>query len=155
MHYPSVAVALVLFWLLLSGHYTALLLTLGATAVALVIWFLRRMDRRDGLTIDLRPGFGLFRYAAWLSWTVIKSNIDVARRIWSPDLPIRPTWGWLEVRAHTPLQKTLYANSITLTPGTLTAQVDEQRFLIHALTAENLAELREGEMERRLLRSGV
>lgn len=155
MHYPSVAVALVLFWLLLSGHYTALLLTLGGLAVVLVVWFLRRMDRLDGETVGLRPSLRLVEYGAWLSWAVIKSNIDVARRIWSPSLPVRPTWERLDLQVRTPLQQTVYANSITLTPGTLTADVGERQFLVHALTEDSLAELRSGEMERRILRSGV
>jgi len=55
----------------------------------------------------------------------------------------------------TPLEKTLYANSITLTPGTLTTDVCDDHFLIHALSQEGIDELREGEMERRIRRIGL
>lgn len=147
--------ALILFWLLLSGHYSALLLTLGALAVALVMWFVRRMDQVDGDRVRLRAGRELAGYLLWLGWSVIRSNIDVARRVWTPSLPIRPTWGRLDIRVDTPMQKTLYANSITLTPGTLTAEVGDDYFLVHALSEEGLEELRGGEMERRVLASGI
>jgi multicomponent Na+:H+ antiporter subunit E len=53
------------------------------------------------------------------------------------------------------MEKTLYANSITLTPGTLTTDVGEDHFMIHALSQEGIDELREGEMERRIRRLGV
>lgn len=155
MRYLSLVVVLALFWVLLSGYFTALMLSLGSAAVALVVWFVWRMNRIDEQPVGLRPGFGLLRYGVWLAWKVILSNIDVARRIWSPGLPVRPVWGGLEVGLRTPLQKSLYANSITLTPGTLTADVRPGHFLIHALTDEGLNELRDGEMERRILGSWV
>lgn len=143
------------FWLLLSGHYTPLLLLLGAASVILVVWFLRRMDRTDQEPAQLRPSIGLFLYLGWLLWCVIKANIDLARRIWDPKLPIRPVWTRLDTRVRTPVETTLYANSITLTPGTLTTDVGEDHFLIHSVSQEGIDELREGEMERRILKLGL
>jgi multicomponent Na+:H+ antiporter subunit E len=95
------------------------------------------------------------RYFVWLLWQVVMSNIDVARRIWDPSLPIRPSWQRLDTGVSTPLEKTLYANSITLTPGTLTTDVHEDHFMIHSLTPEGIEELRKGEMEARIKRLGV
>jgi multicomponent Na+:H+ antiporter subunit E len=143
------------FWLLLSGHYTPLLMLLGAASVALVLWFLRRMDRADQEPVQLRPKLGLFLYLGWLLWSVIKANIDLARRIWDPKMPIHPVWARLDARVETPVETTLYANSITLTPGTLTTDVCEDHFLIHAISQEGIDELREGEMERRILELGL
>lgn len=154
-HYPAVAIALVLFWLLLSGHYTPLLLTLGAGAVGLVMWLLRRMDRVDGQHVALVPGWRLLRYLLWLARIVVESNIDVARRIWAPDMPIKPSWARLKYELDAPMQTTLYANSITLTPGTLTADIGENEFLVHTLTEEGISDLRDGEMERRVRGSGI
>ena len=151
---PILAV-LGVFWLLLSGHYTPLLLGLGLASVLLVIWFQRRMDRIDQEPIRLRPGFGLLLYLGWLLWSVIKANIDLARRIWDPRLPVEPLWARLDTQVTTPLEKTLYANSITLTPGTLTTDVRDDHFMIHALSQEGIDELREGEMERRIRRLGL
>jgi multicomponent Na+:H+ antiporter subunit E len=142
-------------WLLLSGHFTPLLISLGLASVLLVVWFLRRMDRVDQEPIMLRPGLGLFGYLVWLLWSVVKANIDLARRIWDPRLPVNPVWARLGTRVATPVEKTLYANSITLTPGTLTTDVRDDHFVIHALSQEGVDELREGEMERRIRRLGL
>ena len=143
------------FWLLLSGHYVALLLALGGLSVLIVVYFLRRMDSVDGEPSTLRPGLKFFSYIGWLLWQVVLSNIALAKRIWDPALPIRPAWKRLDTEVSTPLEKTLYANSITLTPGTLTTDVGEDHFMIHCLSPEELEELRQGEMERRIKNIGV
>lgn len=155
MHYLFVSVFLFAFWLLLSGHFSALLLGGGVFSVLLAVWFLRRMDRSDGEPGRLYPAPRLLGYWLWLMGCVVRANIDLARRIWNPRLPIRPVWSRLDIRVSTPLEKTLYANSITLTPGTLTTDVRDDHFMIHSLSPEGLDELREGEMERRILRLGV
>ncbi|MCP4093064.1 MAG: Na+/H+ antiporter subunit E [Planctomycetes bacterium] len=150
MYYLVLTVALYLFWVLLSGHYTALLLGLGAASVLLVVWFLRRMDRVDGEASFTRISPGLFGYFGWLMMAVVKANIDVVKRIWAPNLPISPTWTRLETEINTPLKKTLYANSITLTPGTLTTNARRDHLWVHCLTQDNAKELRAGEMEGRI-----
>ena len=155
MHYIFVAIFLAVFWLLLSGYFTTLLLSLGLLSVLLVVWFVRRMDQTDNEPGLLYPSPALFGYWLWLLWCVVKSNIDLARRIWHPELPIKPSWRRLDTQVRTPLEKTLYANSITLTPGTLTTDVREDPFMIHSLSNEGIEELRAGEMERRIRRLGV
>ena len=155
MRYASILVLLAGFWLLLSGHYTPLILSLGAVSVALVTWFLWRMDRVDGEPSSLWPGPRMLGYFGYLLVCVVKANIDLARRILDPTLPVSPVWERLDTRVSSPMEKTLYANSITLTPGTLTTDVRDDHFLIHALNAEGVEELREGEMERRILRLGI
>ena len=155
MHYPLIAIAMYAFWLLLSGHYVALLLALGGLSVLIVILLLRRMDRVDKEPIVLHPGLKFLHYIGWLLWQVVLSNIDVARRIWNPALPIQPCWRKLDTEVTTPLEKTLYANSITLTPGTLTTDVGDDHFMIHSLTAEGLEDLRQGEMQRRIKNIGL
>jgi multicomponent Na+:H+ antiporter subunit E len=121
----------------------------------LVTLLVIRMDKNDREPVIFRPGIRIMRYFGWLLWQVVLSNIDVARRIWNPSLPIRPSWERLDTKVSTPLEKTLYANSITLTPGTLTTDVREDHFMIHSLTPEAIEELRKGEMERRIRRLGV
>lgn len=155
MHYLFVALVLAGFWLFLSGHFTALLLSFGVLSVALSVWFLWRMDRVDREPVKLYPGLRVVGYLFWLLWCVVKANIDLARRIWDPSLPIKPNWRRLPTRVSTRLEKTLYANSITLTPGTLTTEVRDDHFWIHALSEEGYEELREGEMERRIRSLGI
>ena len=155
MRYIRSALFVAVLWLLLSGHYTALIMSLGALSVLLVTWFLWRMDRVDGElgVLPVRPR--LLYYLAWLMWQVVLSNIDLVRRIWDPTLPIRPTWQRLDVSVTSTLAKTLYANSITLTPGTLTTDVREGYFMVHSLSVDGIEELRTGAMERQIQRLGI
>jgi len=155
MRYIRSALFVAVVWLLLSGHYTGLILSLGVLSVAIVIWFLWRMDRvdRELGVLPMRPR--LLYYLLWLMWQVVLSNIDLVRRIWDPTLPIRPTWQRLDVKVTSALAKTLYANSITLTPGTLTTDVKEDHFMVHSLSIDAIDELRQGEMERQIKRLGV
>lgn len=155
MHYILILIVLVLFWLLLSGHYVALILAFGVISALLVTYFLVRMDKVDEEPVIFRPGFAALHYFGWLMWQVVLSNIAVARLIWSPRLPIRPQWQRLDVKVSTPMEKTLYANSITLTPGTLTTNVKKDHFMIHSLDPDGIEELRKGEMETRIRRIGV
>ena len=152
MHYASAAIMLYSFWLVLSGHFSPLLLFLGVVSALSATWILYRMDRIDGEPFGLRLTPRLLSYAGWLLWNVIKSNIDVARRIWDPRLHINPVWSRLDTSVTTPMQRTLYANSITLTPGTLTTDVRADHFLVHALSRKDVNDLRRGEMERRIRR---
>jgi len=152
MRYIRSALVIAAIWLLLSGHYTTLILSLGVLSVLAVTWFVWRMDRVDGElgVLPMRPR--LLNYLLWLMWQVVLSNIDVVRRIWDPTLPIRPTWQRLDIKVTSPLAKMLYANSITLTPGTLTTDVREDHFMVHSLTSEGIDELRKGKMEKQIQR---
>lgn len=151
MKYFILACTLVLFWMLLSGHTSILLLTLGLASVLLVTWLVSRMDRNDDAPIRMLFSIKFISYLGWLIWQVIVTNIDVAKRIWNPSLPIKPASRKIKVKIKDPLIKTIYANSITLTPGTVTTEVGEDYFIVHALNSEGLDELEEGEMERRLI----
>jgi len=151
MKYFILACILALFWMLLSGHTSMLLLTLGLASIVLVTWLVSRMDRNDNAPVRMLFSLKFFSYLGWLSWQVIVTNIDVARRIWNPSLPIKPASRKIKVNIKDPLIKTIYANSITLTPGTVTTEVGEDYFIVHALNSEGLDELEEGDMERRLI----
>lgn len=151
-YYFILAFVLALFWFLLSGHTSILLLALGFASVVLVTWLVNRMDRNDEAPIRMLFSIEFLSYLAWLIWQVIITNIDVARRIWRTSLPIKPACRKIKVNIKNPLIKTIYANSITLTPGTVTTEVGDDYFIVHALNASGLDELEEGEMERRLIR---
>ncbi|NNJ91975.1 MAG: cation transporter [Gammaproteobacteria bacterium] len=155
MHYLFLLISLYAFWLLLSGYFLPLLLSLGGVSALILVWLLRRMDKVDAEPIAIRICFKLMHYIGWLLGQVVISNIDVARRIWDPKLPIQPCWEKLDIKVSSHLEKTIYANSITLTPGTLTTDVKEGHFLIHNLTPEGMQSLREGEMQRRIMDIGL
>lgn len=152
MYYFILACILALFWILLSGHISVLLLSLGLVSVVLVIWMVSRMDSKDKAPVRMLFTIEMLSYFGWLLWQVVISNIDVVRRIWDPSLSINPACRKINVSIKDPLIKTIYANSITLTPGTVTTEVGENYFIVHALNAKGLDELEEGEMQRRLIR---
>ena len=89
-------------------------------------------------------------YGPWLLWEIAKANWDVARIILKPSLPIKPRLMRIRASQKTDLAKVIYANSITLTPGTITLDVRDDKFLVHALSDEAAADLDTGEMDRRV-----
>jgi multicomponent Na+:H+ antiporter subunit E len=155
MHYIRSSLFVAVVWLLLSGHYTPLILSFGAVSVLIVVWFMWRMERADEKleVLPMRPS--MLYYLLWLMWQVVLSNIDLVRRIWDPNLPIRPTWQRLDTKVTSSLAKTLYANSITLTPGTLTTDVREDHFMVHSLSPDGIEDLRKGGMEEKIQRLGI
>ncbi len=143
---------LVLFavWLLLSGHYTPLLIGFGVGSCALTVYIAMRMDVADheGVPIDWVGRFLL--YLPWLLKEILVANISVAKVILSPSLPISPIMVVFRSTQKTDLGRVLYANSITLTPGTITTGVEGDRLEIHALTWRDVDGREEDEMDRRV-----
>ncbi|MDH3233266.1 MAG: Na+/H+ antiporter subunit E [Alphaproteobacteria bacterium] len=146
----SVVAFLVATWLLLSGHYDPLILTFGAVSCAIVTLIAYRMDVVDHESHPIHLGWRLPVYLCWLLWEIVKANIDVAKRILNPRLPISPTVFTLEASQPTELGHVIYANSITLTPGTVTLQVNRDEIAVHALSQEAADDLAKGEMDRRV-----
>ena len=91
-------------------------------------------------------------YWPWLAWEIAKSSFTVARIIVDPKLPISPRLIRVKASQRTAVGVATYANSITLTPGTITVEANRrtQEFVVHALTAETAAGLKDGEMDRRV-----
>jgi len=141
-----------LFWVVLSGHYTPLLLVLGAVSVALVcvLSWRARLTERAGASIPL--ALRLPRYLLWLGKEVLVSAVAVVRRVWSPRPGLRPVVAATPAPEMTELAQVIYANSITYTPGTLSFDVDADQIKVHSLVPADLDALREGAMLRRVRR---
>jgi multicomponent Na+:H+ antiporter subunit E len=92
----------------------------------------------------------LFRYWPWLVWEIVKSAWQVSRIIVHPRLPISPTLQRIKSSQRTDVGRTVFANSITLTPGTIAVEVGSDEILVHALTREGAQELAGGQMDRRV-----
>lgn len=150
-HALGLGIFLGILWLLLSGHFTVLLLGIGTVCVVLVVYLALRMDVVDHegqpVHLKIRATIG---YWAWLLKAIIVSNIDVCRRILSPSMPISPTRISIRGLQETDLARVIYANSITLTPGTVSMSIDDGVIDVHALTREGAADLEAGEMNRRI-----
>ena len=149
-HLLGLGVGLLVFWLLLSGLYEPLFIGLGMASVALVVWITARMDTADHEAVPLHLGLRGVRYWAWLAAEIAKSNLDVARRVLSPSLPVSPSDFEVRASQRTSLGVTIYANSITLTPGTVSMSVEGERIRVHALTEASRRSLEGGEMDRRV-----
>lgn len=146
----SLLLFLYLFWLLLSGYFTAFLMAAGFGSALAVVWFARRMDvvDREGHPIHLGPKAMV--YWPWLIKEIIKSAWDVSKIIVHPRLPISPTLIQFQPTQTTDVGLVIHANSITLTPGTITIDAGPQGFLVHGLTRSGAQGVVDSEMDRRV-----
>jgi len=137
-------------WILLSGHFEAFYLGLGAVSVALSCWLWWRAGLAEQDRLSWRHVPRLLIYQVWLLKEIAYANWAVMREILRPRLAISPTV--LRVPASQPddLGRVIFANSITLTPGTIALEVDAQGVLVHALTATGAAALADGGMDARV-----
>ncbi len=151
--YLGLALLLGAAWVLWSFYFTPLLLSLGAASVLLVLFVVHRMKVVDDEAnqVDL-VNIRTILYVPWLLWEVVKANLDVAKLILDPKVPISPRMIRVPASQRTALGKVVYANSITLTPGTISVDVDEEEstILVHALTKGAADGLETGEMDRRV-----
>ena len=146
----SAFLALYLFWLVLSGYFTPFLMSAGAACAIAVVWFARRMDVIDAEGHPVQLGWRIVAYWAWLSKEIVKSAWDVSRIIVNPRLPISPTLVSFKPSQKTTVGLVIHANSITLTPGTITIDAGKDEFLVHALTRSGAEGTTSGDMDRRV-----
>lgn len=147
LHAVSLLLVLAGVWVLWSGHYdSARLMGLGAISCGLVVWIAWRMRIVDDEGQPLSIATRLPLFLVWLTVEVIKANLDVAKRVLNPKLPISPALARLPAPQRTDLGKVIYANSITLTPGTVSIELDEESILVHALSTDGIADLSGGNM---------
>ena len=135
-------------WLLLSGHYDPLLLTLGVLSCITclyVTWKAKFIDE-EGLPLHLLIRLPI--YTLWLFKEIIKANIDTAKIIIinNPD----PQNFRVKSSQKTEAGKVTYANSITLTPGTVTTQLDGDVLEVHALSSDMADDVKSGAMDKKV-----
>ncbi len=141
-------ITMAILWLLLSGLFKTQLLLLGVFSVALVGWYATKMRvlQHRGQPIYFRF-LHILEYWGWLGWQILLSNIDVTNRILAREMPIKPTLRRVSATPDTELGRVIYANSITLTPGTTAINfTPDDDILVHALHEDSLHELEGGEM---------
>ena len=146
-------VVLMAVWLLNSGHYTPMMISFGVGSCLFVVWLSRRMGIVDDEALPVRLIPRAFLYAPWFAKEVFTANLDVARRVLTPGkLDISPTLFHAKNTQESDLGRVLYANSITLTPGTVSVLVHGRSIWVHAISEDVAEGLREGEMDRRVTR---
>ena len=155
------AILLFAFWVILSGKFDAFHLGIGAvSAVGIAIGTQPLLLQAPAIAPDARHPVSVISwgrallYAPWLAWQVVLSSLEVAWLVLHPKMPISPC----VVRFETPLPHELarltLANSITLTPGTVTLDVEGDTFVVHALTTSSAVALTprtgQGRMQHRV-----
>lgn len=143
------SVLLLMFWLLLSGHFEPLIIGLGMASVGLTIFLMKRMNMIDH---EVYPLHLLSRFPAFIVYIfreIVVANIDVIKRIMTTsDTAISPQLLEIPLPQKTDLGRAIYANAITLTPGTVSVEMKKDSIIVHALTKEVADELALGKMAK-------
>ena len=148
-HSISLFVSLYLFWLMLSGFFTPFLLSAGVGSALAVVWFARRMDVVDHEGHPIHLGPKALLYWPWLLKEIVKSAWHVSKIILHQKLPISPTLVRFKPTQRTDVGLVIHAQSITLTPGTITIEAGPNEFLVHGLTRSGAEGVIDSEMDRR------
>ena len=148
----TLAASLFVFWLLLSGIYTPFLMLSGLVASIAVALLAQRMELADREGHPIHLGLAALAYWPWLVKEIAKSGWQVTRIILDPRLPISPTFVRFKPSQASSVALATHANSITLTPGTITVDAEHDSFLVHALTREGAQAVVDSEMDRRASR---
>jgi multicomponent Na+:H+ antiporter subunit E len=144
------SLALMIIWIVLSGFYDAFHLGLGVLSVILVL-LMNPPVSAPGEFTTTRPRWGrVLLYLPWLGLEMVLAAVEVARVVLPPTMPLSPRL----VRFRSPrlndFARVVLGNSITLTPGTLTVDIDGDEYLVHALTESAARELEGGRMQARV-----
>lgn len=152
MRYLSLAGFLFAFWVALSGHYTPMLVAAGAMSAVVCVLAAIRMRVADAEGHPIELFLGAVTYFPWLVREIAKSAWAVTKIILHPSLPISPTMTVVRASQKTTAGVATYANSITLTPGTITVGVSGNDLTVHALVKDGALDLEGGGMDRRVSR---
>ena len=139
---------LLCLWLLMSGHYSILIITLGIISCAFCVYVAKRGNLIDdeGLPIFFIPR--LSNYLIWLFKEILISNLNTAKVIINGK--VEPETFTVKVSQVTDVAKVTYANSITLTPGTVTTKMQKDVFEVHALNSDFGNDVRTNEMDKKV-----
>jgi len=150
-NFLGTSVILFLFWMLLSGKFDAFHLTLGVICCGVASYLFHDLLFANVRVGDMRIIAGRFiRYIPWLLWQIALSNIHVASLVLSRKMPIDPRVIKFKTKLETDISMVTLANSITLTPGTITMDIKDGVFYVHAVSQKVADDLNAGEMEDRV-----
>ena len=133
---PAFGLFLVLAWALDGWH----LLAAGITAVLAALIFGATVFQRPGLLLDPRRWVWFFAWLGVFLWECLKANVDVAYRVLHPDLPIEPGIVRIRTNLASDIGRMMLANSVTMTPGTLSVDLVEDRLYVHWIVVRSREE---------------
>ena len=154
-------VILYAFWFVLCFHFTPQFFLMGAAAAALVTYltndlFYASLQQGENLrsavgTIFLQI-WRFILYLPWLIWQIVLANVQVAILVLNPRMPIEPAFFLFSTGMKKNMARVTLANSITLTPGTITVDLEEGNYTIHTLKPPLAEGLVSGDMQNRVAR---
>jgi multicomponent Na+:H+ antiporter subunit E len=125
---------LAVFWLTLSGYFYAFLLVLGALSCLFAFWIAKRMDIVDNEGVPVQiGGLALIKYFFWLVKQIAISNMNVIKIVISKKPEVRRAMFQVPASPKSSIGQVIMANSMTLTPGTVTTSIQPDSMQIHAL----------------------
>lgn len=150
--YIVMTIVMFIFWVAVSGSLKWPQLLFGFAAAVFVVWFNRNLLIRpeERVPVRLKTLLWFAGYAFKLLIDIVVANFQVAAIVLSPKMPIEPNLVDLEVDIEKVTNRVLLANSITLTPGTLTIMAEDNKFLVHALTFKSGEDLRNWPLIKRI-----
>tara|TARA_R110002096_G_scaffold12422_10_gene44774 strand:- start:550 stop:1041 length:492 start_codon:yes stop_codon:yes gene_type:complete len=133
----SLSIILAVLWAVLSGYFDhPLLLALGAASIVVTVILSFRMKIIDRETAPFLRLPTLLPFYIWLGGEIAKSNVAVLKASLKPAIDITPRLVRVPVDARSDLARCIFANAITLTPGTVTVEIEDDGFLVHALSPD-------------------
>jgi multicomponent Na+:H+ antiporter subunit E len=152
-HVLAASAAVFAFWLVISASLARADLLLGAALSLLLGWWSACfLWAGHAPRISARQLFALLCYLLLFSGQVFLAAVHVARVVVDPRLPIRPKLITCRTKLRRDISRVAFANSVSLTPGTLTVDMDAADFLVHCLDEESARRILSGELERRVAR---
>ena len=151
--YQSTVIAafgLMLLWLSLSGYFNFLQVSFGLVSTFFVVWLTFHLNllTTDGARSQILRGYPL--YLLWLTWEIIVSNILLAKIILAPKMVLHRQIVHTKANQSSDFAKAIYANSITLTPGTLTVDLNSEGFVVHSMAKTFTDDIRSDKMNDRV-----
>jgi len=151
MSFVLTAIIMFVFWMLLSGEFSLILILSGVVSSLLVAYLshdllIGKADIKLNAVRILR----FIKYLPWLMWQIVLANFDLAYRTLHPKMPIDPGIIGFKNELKTEMGVVTLANSITLTPGTVTIEANEDEFIVHAIAMGAAESLMTGEMQKRV-----
>lgn len=142
---------LCIFWILLSGHFEPLMIGLGLLSVALTVFLAKRMNLIDHESYPFHLFSQFPAFFIYILKEIVKANIEVAKCILKfKGKSISPQLIEIPMPQQSALGRVIYANSITLTPGTVSVALSKNKLTVHTLTKETAQELTEGSMAKKI-----
>ncbi len=149
-HFIATYLIVLAFWLLLSAHFDKFHVGAGIVSALVVAYASHDLLFTGTGNHSLTKTVRFITYLPWLIYQIVLANIDVAKRVLSPSMPIDPRVVTFKTTLTSDIARTTLANSITLTPGTVTIDIVDDVFYVHAIAKEPADDLLEGAMERRV-----